>query len=329
MRLSHFALTFFLLSAVVPAQEKMQSPMAGEQAAKTPQTARQALLEMFLGNAPDSFVKHLPKAAKQALIVKGETPETSMVQQISTIGRQLTTQGHVETFDDGPTLLVSEQKEGKQRVRFEIGVEHDSFTGDSDEIELSFHMFRDGQPEFIPVIPRLTFSMIQENEVWKLSEVDFAARVPLTDPDYLKGVRHKINEANENLARLRIGMIASAEPRYKAQHPNRGYTCKITELFSNPSAGLTGGPSGVDSNMSFTGIGLMGSEVAGYSVEITGCDGSPATKFQITATPTDPDAGMKAFCTDESQAVRYDASGSASGCLSQGQAVKQAGATID
>src|ERR1039457_2715898 len=55
-----------------------------------PQTARQALIEMFMGKGPDAFAKHLPESARRALIRKGETPETSMVQRISMIGRQMT-----------------------------------------------------------------------------------------------------------------------------------------------------------------------------------------------------------------------------------------------
>ena len=58
-----------------------------------PQSARQALLEMFLGKGENDFQKHLPEAAHQALIHKGETPETSSMLRISTIGRQMVAQG--------------------------------------------------------------------------------------------------------------------------------------------------------------------------------------------------------------------------------------------
>jgi hypothetical protein len=173
-----------------------------------PQTARQALIEMFLGKNPDAFAKHLPKVASQALIRKGESPGTSLVQKISMIGRQLTAQGHAETFDVGPTLLVSEQDEGKEKVKTEVIVERDNLMGENDEIEVSIHVYRDGEPEFLPVIPRLIFSMTQEKEIWRLTEATLAAHVPLTDPDYLKGVRKKEDEASENMASARVSMIA-------------------------------------------------------------------------------------------------------------------------
>jgi hypothetical protein len=322
MRPGTFVLIFTLTASTL-LQAQVQPP------AKPPQTARQALIEMFMGKDPEAFAKHLPSVAKGALITKGETLETSMVQRISMVGRQLAAQEHVETFDDGPTLLVSEQDEGKQKIKIEVDVESDSFTGENDEIELALQIYRDGQPEFLPVIPRLTFYMLKESDVWKLSEATFAARVPLTDPEYLKGVRKKINENNETMAQGRVGMIAASEARYGAQHPSRGYTCSLSDLFGKPanSAGQPGmvvAPGfGIGEAASFAN-----SESLGYHFEITGCDGSPATKFQISATPLDADAAMKAFCSDESGTIRFDSSGSGAACLSQGQPVnKTEGAT--
>lgn len=293
------------LSASAASQSQIQT------AAKPPQTARQALLEMFLGKAPDSLAKHLPALAKQAMITKGETPQTSIVQCISLIGRQIAGEGHVETFDDGPTLLVSEQTEGKQKIKYEVLIESDSYTGDEDEIELSLHVYRDGQPQFLYVLPRLTFLMTQEKEVWKLTEISLAARVPLTDPEYLKGVRKKINENNEILVSGRVGAIAFSETTYAKQHPGHGYTCSLSDLF----------PKGPSDTMAFYGASPFpaSNEWAGYNFEVSGCEGNPATKYQITATPLDAEAGMKAFCVDESGTVKFDASGSGSACLSSGQ----------
>jgi hypothetical protein len=311
MRLGHFALCIAIFLA--PSSEAQTEPPA-----KPPQTARQALIEMFFGKGPDSFIKHLPKAAKQVVMGKDETQANPIVLGISTIGRQLSMEGHVETFDEGPNLLVSEKDEGKQKIKTEVTVEHDGFAGDTDEIELSIHIYRDGQPEFIPVIPRLTLTMTQENEIWKLTNVDFSASVPLTDPDYLKGVRKEINESNETMAQMRVGIIMRGEATYKAQHPNRGYTCNLSDLFPKPATTADAPPAYASPGITEVGTG---SESPGYHFQIAGCDTTPATKFQITATPLDTDAGMKAFCADESGTLRFDASGSGSNCLSQGQPV--------
>ncbi len=299
------------LAASFSSQAQRQTPPP------PPQTARQALIEMFLSKSPDAFVKHLPRVTSQALIRKGENLQTSVVQKISMIGQQLTAQGRTETFDVGPTLLVSEQDEGKEKVKTEVIVEHDYLMGETDEIEVSIHVYRDGEPEFLPVVPRLIFSMTQEKEIWRLTEATLAAHVPLTDPDYLKGVRKKEDEADENMASARVSMIALAEAGYASQHPDRGFSCNLTELFGK------GDPAGTaDQPPEDNTAGFAGSESNGYHFSLTGCDGSPASKFQITAVPVESDSGMKIFCADESGTVRFEVNGKGSACLSRGQALQ-------
>jgi hypothetical protein len=283
-----------------------------------PQTARQALIEMFMGKSHDAFVKHLPTVANQALLRKGENAETSMVQKIAMIGHQFAAQGHVETFDEGPMLLVSEQEEGKEKVKTEVTVERDNLMGESDEIEVSIHIYRDGQPEFLPVIPRLIFTMTQEGEVWRLTEATLAAHVPLTDPDYLKGVRKKKDESDESMASGRVSMIASTEKAYAAKHPDQGYTCKLPDLFRQQAAMVP-----MDEQAAEYNSGLLDGDFAGYHVALSGCEGSPASKFQATAIPVDSGAGMKTFCADESGAVRFMVNGKGTACLSRGQVFNQ------
>jgi hypothetical protein len=291
--------------ANIPSQAQIQT------SPEPPQTPRQALIEMFMSKSPGAFVKHLPKAASQALIRKSDNPETSLVQKISTIGQQMTAQGHVETFDVGPALLVLEQDEGKEKVKTEVMVERDNLMGENDEIEVSIHVYRDGQPEFLPVVPRLIFSMTQEKEIWCLTEATLAAHIPLTDPDYLKGVRKKEDETSESMASARVSMIAVAEAGYASTHPGHGYSCNLAELFGKGEMG------GAD------GQPFAGNESSGYHFSLAGCDGNPASKFQITAVPLESDSGMKAFCADESGTVRFDASGKGTACLSRGQVLNQ------
>jgi hypothetical protein len=296
-------------AAIIPsyAQTPAQTPAP-------PQTARQALIEMFMGKSPDAFVKHLPSMASHALMRKGENPETSVVQKISMIGRQFAGQGHVETFDEGPTLLVSEQEEGKQKVKTEVMIERDNLMGENDEIEVSIHVYHDGEPEFLPVVPRLIFTMTQEKDIWRLTEVTLAAHVPLTDPEYLKGVRKEEDQVNERMASSRVTMIASAEARYAAKYPDRGYSCNMSELFGKADTG-----NGADQSSESYAATLAADESSGYHFSLAGCDGTPASKFHITAVPTESDSGMKAFCADESGTVRFEVNGKGASCLSRGQ----------
>jgi hypothetical protein len=229
------------------------------------------------------------------------------------LGQQLAAQGHMETFDVGPALLVSEHEEGKDKIKTEVTIERDNLMGENEEIELSIHVYRDGEPEFLPVIPRLIFAMTQDKEIWRLTEVTLAAHVPLTDPDYLKGVRKEQDEMNENMASGRVGMIASAETRYASAHPDHGYSCSLNELFAK---GESAGAEGQTADNSLTA-----EESNGYHFSITGCTGNPASKFQILAAPTESDSGMKTFCSDESGTIRFEANSKGSSCLSRGQPV--------
>jgi len=285
-----------------------------------PQSARQALIEMFLGKGDKDFEKHLPEAARQALIHKGETADNSVVLKISTIGREMVAQGeHIETFDVGPTLLITTQNEGHERI--EVAVEHDSLLGEEDEIELSIHYYKDGQLQTLPVVPRLSFTFKQEKEIWRLNEVTAAAHVPLTDPDYLRELRKEQDEANETAARNRVSSIASAETNYAAGHPDRGYACSTATLFPQTPA-EEGAPS--------YPAEAANEESNGYRLALSGCVGTPASKFRVTAVPTDPDAGLKTFCADESGILKFVTGGKSSSCFSLGEPVfKPAPAPVD
>src|SRR5207302_2397756 len=111
------------------------------------------------------------------------------------------------------------------------------------------------------------------------------------DPDYLTGLRRQQDEFNENMASSRMGMIASVEAAYAAQHPDHGYTCKLAELFAQQASA-----DGADQTSGENDLGLASGEFPGYHFALSACEGSPASKYQITAIPTESDSGMKTFC---------------------------------
>lgn len=278
-----------------------------------PQTARQALIEMFLGKNPDDFAKHLPDDARRTLLHKGDTSEANWVLRIAEAGHQMTAQGeHAETFDVGPNILVSQERGGNEKL--EIAVERDSLMGESEEIELSVHYYKNGQEVPLPVVPRLTFTMQQEKEVWRLTEVTAAAHVPLTDPDYLAGLRKQQNESYESSAQGRISAILNAETVYAAKNPARGYACALSSLFAGDPNSEESGPAAYDP-------GQGNEEWNGYRFTISGCDGTPATKFRIAAIPIDPEMDLKAYCDDQSRTLKFSADGNPSTCFREGQPV--------
>lgn len=284
--------------------------LTAQSSSPPPQTARQALIEMFLSKNPDDFARHLPDNARQALIHKGETEETSFALKIASVGRGMVEQGeHIETFDIGPNILISEQPDHE---RFEVGVERDSLMGEQDEIEVSIHSYKNGEEEFIPVVPRLIFTLKLEKEIWRLTEVTVEAHVPLTDPEYLKGARKEQNEANQDAALARVNAMAELQKGYAAQHPDVGYSCAFHALTSqnqqtNPTEdGAAAGPQNTEESNT-------------YRFTLTGCGGTPSTKYRFTAVPTDSEAEMKTFCADESGKVKFITSGKPSSCFSAGQ----------
>src|SRR5215471_3266142 len=69
------------------------------QQAAAPQTARQALLEMFFSKTQGTFVKHLPLATRTALENSGAM---ASLQQYSLLASQLQSQGqNFQTFETG------------------------------------------------------------------------------------------------------------------------------------------------------------------------------------------------------------------------------------
>jgi hypothetical protein len=275
-----------------------------------PQSARQALLEMLFGKGEDDFQKHLPDDARKTLIRKGETPETSTILRISTMSRQMLSQGKkVETFETGPIFLSSEMSEHE---RVECAVERDSLMGEADEIQISVHYYKDQELQPLPIVPDLVFTLKQEKEIWRLTEITAAAHIPLTDPDYLKGLRKQQDEETESQARNRIIAIASGETGYLGKHPELGYSCSLLTLFArdpgaNPAENGAYDPGGGSD------------EWYGYRFTLSGCEGSPPSKYRIIAVPNDSDAGLKTFCSDESGSMKFVAGGKTSNCWSRGK----------
>jgi hypothetical protein len=327
-----------------PAQDTPQNSVAQNPAAQTPpqslsetpkQTARQALIEMFMGKDPKAFEKHLPEDTRRALIHKGDTPEGSWAMRIAQLGREITMQGeHVQTFDEGPTILIVEESGAKTKL--EVSVEHDSLMGESDEIELSVKHSKDGQETALPIVPRFIFTLQQEKEIWRLTEITAAAHIPLTDPDYLKNLRKLQDESNEGMVQMRVNMIARAEKQYAAQHPERGYSCNLSTVFGEQAVPAqaqaqaeqsTEDSEGEPQNLTAVtgyGFGLGGSEPElwnGYRFTLTGCDGSPVSHYVVTAAPADPDPDpdTKTFCADDSGTIKFTKGGRASSCMSNGE----------
>ena len=297
----------------------------------TPQTARQALLEMFFSKTPGTLVKHLPAVTRAALEKSGALAN---LQQYSLLASQLQTQGtNFQTFETGSVLLSGEDPKTSQKL--EVTVENDALRGDQDDIELSFQSYKDGEAQRTPFMPRMTFTMKQEARVWKLNEISVTVRLPLADPDLLKVVTENMKaresanasvtphtQATTSAAGSDTQVIAAmrtiltAEITYANSYPRVGYTCTLSDLD-----GFGGGEPNEHQAM-LINSGLASGKRFGFVFTLSGCGGAPATSYHVSAAPSANTFGRKTFCADQSGTIRSSEEGDAAACFTSGTPVQ-------
>ena len=276
---------------------------------QTQQSPRQALIEMFFGDSPLNIFKHLPEATKTTL----QNGAEAFAFGPASLGSDLKRQGkNFEVFEAGSVLVSS--SDPRTQEKFEVAIDRDDLMGDQDEIDLSFHTFKSGQEEALTTFfPRVNLKMGLEGGIWKLREIAFNLRLPLDDPDFLKALKEAFQERGQGAVQPAVSslyMLNIAESRYKAMHPDHGFTCSLTELGS---LGRGSGPN----SQPMVEAGLISGTKDNYKFAITGCGSQPVSTYQITASPVE--AGKRAFCIDQSGALKYAADGQAATCLTSGQ----------
>jgi hypothetical protein len=310
-----------------------------DSAQPAPQTARQALLEMFFSKTPGMFESHLPQATRAAMRKAGTSSGASLLSGFSMLTGQLNSRGQqLQTFEAGPTLVLLENADAHSK--FEIDVEGDDLRGDEDEIELSFHGSKDGEPQTAGAKFRLTLTMKQETGTWRLSDISMTIGMSLTDPAFLKAMTTNTRPAtttmvggqasaggpttftpmrgmiaaNESAAVGGLHTLHTAEITYAASFPAHGFTCALSDL------GGMGGGSGVTEHQAMLiDPRLASGKKNGYLFALSGCDGTQASRYSVTAVPADPTSGTRAFCSDESAVIRFSADGRADSCLTKGK----------
>jgi TonB family protein len=298
------------------------SVVAGVQAAPSqgapPQTARQALIEMFFGEAPSHVEKHLPDVTRQSFEkVDGKNGQSVRGLFSGLAAQAKAGRAKLETFEAGSTFLTFEEPAGGFFEKFVLTVEKDDLAGDEDHIELVPHMFKDGKEEaLLPIILRLSFAMKMESEVWRLSEIDATFHFPLEDPALLKGMEEHQLRQNEEMALWSVRGVVNAEKMY--QSAQGGFACTLSAL------GGGGEEPGAKKRVYLWDPQLAGGKKNGYNFTISGCDASSDSfHYRIAAEPAVPDSGQRAFCSDESGTVRASADGKAATCMVSGEIVEQ------
>ena len=308
---------------------------------EVPQTARQALMEMFVSKQPGTFLKHLPAATNATL---KESGALANLQMYSMFAGQMQSQGKsLQTFETGSVLLATEDPKTGQKL--EVVVDSDSLQGDQDDIELSFQTYKDNQPQRTPFMPRIVFSMKMESGLWTLNDIAITINLPLADPDFLKSISDRMKASAAGASALHaqaipaqstgqvpaqtppntygsdvnalaaVRKIVAAEATYAANYPGVGYTCTLSDLD-----GFGGGEPNEHQAMLISS-GLASGRHQGYSFSLSGCNGAPPTSFRLTAAPIGESYGRRAFCSDQSGTIRSSADGGAASCLGSGTPV--------
>src|SRR5579862_9190414 len=218
---------------------------------EAPQTARQALIEMFFSKQPGTLVKHLPAVTRAALEKSGAL---AGLQQYSMMASQVQARGKtLQTFEAGSVILTSEDTKTGQK--FEVVVDSDSLRGDQDDIAISLHSYKNNQEERTPFMPRFVFSMKTESGIWTLNDISVTINLPLADPDFLKSFSDKMKAnaaassqvhihamgdnsvqastttfGGEASAIADLRKILAAETTYAATYPVVGFTCTLSDL---------------------------------------------------------------------------------------------------
>lgn len=292
---------FTLLSLVL-----MPGLLCG-QTAQAPQSARQALIDMFFGSSADHLEKHLPDTTRKTLKKLDSGEGTSVLAQLSMFSAMAKAGGvNLQTFETGP-LLLSVDQPGKAAEHVEITVERDDLTGDEDQIEVAFHMTTNGKEESLPFIPRFTFAMKSEKDVWRLNEISVTVRVPLADPEFLKTLEDKQRAQNEQMTIWSLRTVNESQKGYAKA--NGGYACTLSAF--GKKAG---------NSQALWDAQLISGKKGGYIYAISSCDGS---HYKIVAEPAVADSGQRAFCSDEGGTIRAAGDGKATTCLRSGEAVKE------
>ena len=114
--------------------------------------------------------------------------------------------------------------------------------------------------------------------------------------------------ANEASAASSVRTLAAGEIIYSEAHTSKGFTCSLEDLKND---GVVNGA-------------ITSGSKNGYVFELVGCkaespDG-PNTQFQVIAYPiTKNTTGIKAFCSDQTNVVRYVTNGSGEDCVDHGK----------
>ena len=265
-------------------------------------------------------MKHLTVEMQKSLEAEGKNNAASPLTAFDQIK---SASSDFQVFETGQVLLSA--SDPKSNEKCEVHVDSDDLSGDTDNMDISFHQFHDGVEQDIPyaaMLARLTVGMKRQANVWRLNEISVNIKVPVGDPKLLEKFGNgmpgmvggkiggradsKQEKPREMSPREAIMMMGFAESSFATTHPETGFTCTLSDL-AKP-------------NLLYLDPRIFRGELyQGYKFSLSGCQDKPSGSFHVVAEPASPAAGSKAFCTDATHNVRSSADGLGSSCIASGK----------
>jgi len=286
--------------------------------AAPPQTPRQALIEMINGGQ-EGAMKHLTVEMQKSL--QGDGKNNSSVAQLAPFEQMRAASSDFQVFETGQVLLST--NDPKTNEKFEVHVDSDDLAGDADNMDISFHQFRDGVEQDIPyttMLSRFSVGMKRQANIWRLNEVSINIKVPVGDPKLLEkfgsgmgtgmfgakvggvSASGKPEKPRDMAPREAVQMLGMTESMFARMHPEIGFTCTLSDLAKPNMLNL-------DPRI------FSGEPYYGYKFSLSGCQDKPSGSFHLVAEPVSPTGKAKAFCTDATNNVRSSDDGLGSSCL--------------
>ncbi len=163
------------------------------------------------------------------------------------------TSSDFQVFETGPVLLAT--TDPKSHEKFEVHVDSDDLSGDTDNIDISFHQFRDGVEQDVPytaMLSQFTVGMKKQENIWRLNELSINIKVPVGDPKLLEkfgsgmgtgmfgakvggvSASGKPDKPRDMGPREAVQMLGMTESMFARMHPEIGFTCTLSD-FAKPN----------------------------------------------------------------------------------------------
>lgn len=270
------------------------------------ETPRAVVVLLFLSDDSQALERHLLRRTRAKLARLAPADREDVLQRME--DKRWAISGslrQVQVHSEGLVLIESEGPGPGQRT--EVWVDSEGQSGDRAHLDLSLHVLRNGREESVGGQRRLLLDLQWEEGTWKLARATGQFILPLDDGAYLDalvaGLQNTDPQNRIQNAVILLRSLGVAEAVFASNHPEVGYACSLGQLGSH----------GVDPDRNDLALmDFADGHLDGYTIRLSGCEGSPAKSFFATLVPDD--ASAPAFCMDDSGQIRYGNGGRGDSC---------------